>query len=408
MAIRSDTNKLDVSCVTSAILNEEKSIRPALVEPPAPHFQAHVAHPGPNPTLTPLPSTPSSSNSPRAYPPCRRRDPYAVCSFCRMNGHYEQTCFLRYTEKHPYYPNYRPPSANSPNSRSPATSDKQGGSVAANVVHPDSSTEIHSPETSPELKLVPKFEYNYSSTLAEVGNGPLDWLLDSGCSAHFTKWRSCYREFQLLKKPISVGTGGGKIQGWATGVVPLDVESGSCTLDNVIFTPTLHTNCNMLSVTLLDTQGYSCSFADGRAFLTRRSDNVLWPTGTRRSNNLYFLDLIPTPSSFIILAASLQADTQILDTWHRRLGHLSERNIHRLQTMFDGIKIGSPPSCSLNADCVDCLHAGQHRQLSHAPSRGTSHKLELVHIDTCGPMHASSLTGKFYFIVFVDDLTRMI
>lgn len=78
--------------------------------------------------------------------------------------------------------------------------------------------------------------------------------------------------------------------------------------------------------------------------------------------------------------------------------------------MADGIKIGSPPECSLNADCVDCLRAGQHRHLSHAPSRGTSRKLELIHIDTRGPMRTPAIANNknVYFVVFVDDFTRMI
>lgn len=34
-------------------------------------------------------------------------------------------------------------------------------------------------------------------------------------------------------------------------------------------------------------------------------------------------------------------------------------------------------------------------------------KLELVHTDLCGPIRTTSLSGNKYFILFVDDLTRM-
>ena len=37
----------------------------------------------------------------------------------------------------------------------------------------------------------------------------------------------------------------------------------------------------MLSITLLDKQGFSTLFADGRAYITRRVDNVLWATGSK-------------------------------------------------------------------------------------------------------------------------------
>ena len=34
-------------------------------------------------------------------------------------------------------------------------------------------------------------------------------------------------------------------------------------------------------------------------------------------------------------------------------------------------------------------------------------KLELVHIDLCGPMRTLSLSENKYFILFIDDFTRM-
>lgn len=34
-------------------------------------------------------------------------------------------------------------------------------------------------------------------------------------------------------------------------------------------------------------------------------------------------------------------------------------------------------------------------------------KLHLVHADLCGPMQVESLRGNQYFLVFVDDYTRM-
>ena len=278
MEWRTDSLKLEVGRISSAILTEEKSIRPFVPDtPPVPPY-AHVAHS--TPSSTPL----QPQFEGRRFE--RRRDPYAKCTFCKSNGHYEAACFLKFPELHPNHPNHRP----EPNDRPiPAA---QTPAQAAAVVHHDPPA-----PDKPLQELMPKSEYNYtSSTLANVGNGSLDWLLDSGCSAHYTKWPRCYREYRTLKKPIPVGTGGGTILGLATGVVPLDLECGTVLLAGVIFTPTLNTNCNMLSITLLDSLGFSTLFSDGRAYITRRADNVLWATGTQRGASLYFLDLISTTS----------------------------------------------------------------------------------------------------------------
>ena len=46
----------------------------------------------------------------------------------------------------------------------------------------------------------------------------------------------------------------------------------------------------------------------------------------------------------------------------------------------------------------------------HLPSgtaRRASHKLELVHTDVCGPMRTPSLDNSKYFILFIDNFSRM-
>ena len=122
------------------------------------------------------------------------------------------------------------------------------------------------------------------------------------------------------------------------------------------------------------------------------------------------LFLIPTPvflylqhlSHFLHLLK-----TQILETLHKRLGHLSTRNVKCLQTMSFGIKIGSPATLS-NADRIDCLQSGQHRLPSHIPTRLTTRKLEVIHSDVCGPMKSPPIVGKeVYFVVLIDDFNRM-
>ncbi|KAM0011978.1 putative RNA-directed DNA polymerase [Helianthus debilis subsp. tardiflorus] len=54
--------------------------------------------------------------------------------------------------------------------------------------------------------------------------------------------------------------------------------------------------------------------------------------------------------------------------------------------------------------CIACKHA-------RLPFKGTftraKAKLEIVHTDLCGPMQVPSLGNSFYYLLFIDDLTRM-
>lgn len=140
----------------------------------------------------------------------------------------------------------------------------------------------------------------------------------------------------------------------------------------------------------------------------RRSNNLLWATGTlREGSNLYFRDSWPSATAYTIVN-DVKENVQVMKTWHKQLGHLSERGIKMLQRILTRIRIGTPSSCALNADCVDCLKSGQHRELSHYASNAAKKRLKLVHSDICGPMKevGIGLTYK-YFAIFVDNYSKM-
>ena len=332
-----------------------------------------------------------------------REDRPPACNFCLGYNHRQENCFLKFPEKHPNHPvNRRPRSPNNIPLQKASPSETKPTPVAETSNH----VQVHSASPPEDTKL--RFEYSYYSGPPGIGNGRLDWMLDSGTTSHFVKWKDQFQSFSVQEPPIHIDTAAGpsSLTGFAIGDVPLSVASGSVLLRNVVYTPGLHTNCNLLSMTALDSEGFSVTFSNQKAFITRRSDNLLWATGSLRSN-LYFLDTVPRPSAYS-LAPSL-IDTQILETWHKRLGHLSARNIQHLQRISNGIKIGSPPTLERNADCVDCLKSAQHRLPSHVPTRGALRKLQIVHCDTCGPMKMLAIGGKeLYFLVFVDDFTRML
>ncbi|KAK4390398.1 Retrovirus-related Pol polyprotein from transposon TNT 1-94 [Sesamum angolense] len=92
--------------------------------------------------------------------------------------------------------------------------------------------------------------------------------------------------------------------------------------------------------------------------------------------------------------------------WHRRLGHFNFQGLkilHQKKMMTD-----LPQIQAIEGACEACLQGKQHKK--PFPSR-TSWRakavLELIHTDVCGPMRTPSHEQNRYFILFIDDYSRM-
>ncbi|GJU46082.1 retrovirus-related pol polyprotein from transposon TNT 1-94 [Tanacetum coccineum] len=92
--------------------------------------------------------------------------------------------------------------------------------------------------------------------------------------------------------------------------------------------------------------------------------------------------------------------------WHRRLSHLNFGTINDLTRLdlVDGLpkfKYGKDHLCS-------ACERGKSKKASHPPKLVPSDhsKLELLHMDLCGPMRVASINGKKYILVIVDDFSR--
>ena len=92
--------------------------------------------------------------------------------------------------------------------------------------------------------------------------------------------------------------------------------------------------------------------------------------------------------------------------WHRRLGHLSFSQISkssRLKVVRDLPNITLPESTI----CKSCQFGKQTRVQFNAKEGSASKPLELIHTDVCGPMRKKSHRGEKYYILFIDDFSRM-
>ncbi|GKA52233.1 putative ribonuclease H-like domain-containing protein [Tanacetum coccineum] len=92
--------------------------------------------------------------------------------------------------------------------------------------------------------------------------------------------------------------------------------------------------------------------------------------------------------------------------WHRRLSHLNFGAINHLAR--HGLVRGLP-KLKFEKDhlCFACA-MGKSKKKPHKPkSEDTNQeKLYLLHMDLCGPMRVTSINGKKYILVIVDDYSR--
>ena len=57
--------------------------------------------------------------------------------------------------------------------------------------------------------------------------------------------------------------------------------------------------------------------------------------------------------------------------------------------------------------CEGCVEGKMHRQpFKPVGEIRSTRKLQLVHSDVCGPMCTESISGRKYFITFIDDYSR--
>jgi hypothetical protein len=67
---------------------------------------------------------------------------------------------------------------------------------------------------------------------------------------------------------------------------------------------------------------------------------------------------------------------------------------------------GLPTFKKENARCEACIYGKQNRETFPTGSWHANKCLQLVHSDLCGPLE-TSLGGCKYFLLFIDDYSRM-
>nr|GFB98442.1 retrovirus-related Pol polyprotein from transposon TNT 1-94 [Tanacetum cinerariifolium] len=123
------------------------------------------------------------------------------------------------------------------------------------------------------------------------------------------------------------------------------------------------------------------------------------------STNLYTINLHEMASASPICLMARASSTKSW-LWHQRLSHLNFDTINDLakNDLVSGLLKFKYQKEHL---CPSC-EQGKSKRASHPPKPvpNSRQRLHLLHMDSCGPMRITSINGKRFVLVIVDDYSR--
>ncbi|GKD22907.1 retrovirus-related pol polyprotein from transposon TNT 1-94, partial [Tanacetum coccineum] len=223
------------------------------------------------------------------------------------------------------------------------------------------------------------------------------WIVDSGCSKHMTGNLQLLRNF--VEKFMGTVRFGNDHFAAITGYG--DYVQGNLTICHVYYVEGL--GHNLFSVGQFCDGDLEVAFRSNTCYVRNlEGDDLL--TGSRDSN-LYTISISEMAASSPVCLMSRATSTKSW-LWHRRLSHLNFGTINQLTShdLVDGL-----PKFKYHKNhlCSAC-EQGKSKKASLPPKLvpSTESKLELLHMDLCGPMRVASINGKKYILVIVDDYSR--
>nr|GFC49485.1 retrovirus-related Pol polyprotein from transposon TNT 1-94 [Tanacetum cinerariifolium] len=180
-----------------------------------------------------------------------------------------------------------------------------------------------------------------------------------------------------------------------------DLVQGNVTINWVYCVEGL--NHNLFSVGQFYDADLEVAFKKSTCFVRDLQGNDLL-TGNRGSD-LYIISLQESTSSTLLCLMAKATPTQAW-LWHRRISYLNFDYINLL--LKKDIVIGLPKLKYVKDQlCSSCeLSKAKRSSFKSKAVPSSKGRLNLLHIELCGPMRVASINGKKYILVIVDDYSR--
>lgn len=247
----------------------------------------------------------------------------------------------------------------------------------------------------------------------EVSQNKITWLLDSGCTDHIINNENLFSDYEILKIPVDVKLGDGKIlkaTKRGTVHVKFKVYSGSSNvcLPNVYFVKDMLQN--LMSYSKITTNNKIVSSGNitkmynpyNQLIATAyKQDNLFVMTGSIDNRRKY-----GSSNSNAVNYARNVDGMSVKEKWHRMLGHI---NFNYLNTLCKNELLKDLP-LDIEQDymkCEICIRSKMHNVPFANDRKRASQILELIHTDVNGPHKTAGYKGEKYFVLFVDDFSKI-
>ncbi|GJZ84007.1 retrovirus-related pol polyprotein from transposon TNT 1-94 [Tanacetum coccineum] len=223
------------------------------------------------------------------------------------------------------------------------------------------------------------------------------FIVESGCSKHMTG------NLKLLTNFVEKFLGTVKFGN--DQIAPIlgygDLVQGKITIKRVYYIE--GQNHNLFSIGQFCDADLEVAFQKSTCYIRDLKGNDIL-IGSR-STDLYSITLqyTSTPNPICVMAKVTSSQAWL---WHRRLSHLNFDTINLLSK--NDIVIGLPKLKFVKDHlCSSCELGKAKRKSFHTKTTPSSkRRLQLLHMDLCGPMRVESINGKKYVLVIVDDYSR--
>ena len=156
-------------------------------------------------------------------------------------------------------------------------------------------------------------------------------------------------------------------------------------MENVLYVPGLQKN--ILSISVLEEKGFQVAFVDGQV--------LMWPRG----KNIDHVVMIGIHEDGLYKLKG-KADQALVhstainpcELWHRRFAHIHYKALPIINKMVKGL-----PENQVfhDGECKGCAQ-GKNVKKPFPSNDKEKGVLDLIHLDVCGPMSATSLCGYVY------------
>jgi hypothetical protein len=146
-------------------------------------------------------------------------------------------------------------------------------------------------------------------------------------------------------------------------------------------------------------QGHKVTFDSQKCEIRKEVSGKLIATAARTSSNVYVLSEIGNEKCCL----GKEYESWL---WHRRMGHIHFDNIVKVREREEVVEMPQITKRT-NTLCKHCQQGKKTKTMFKSKEYSMTRPLEIVHIDLVVPTITKGLKSEKYFMLLVDDYTKM-